>query len=57
MAKKLNLVTSTLWTIIFFFTNYLCSGGFQYYGDYLDEKNKPEKKGKKFTYRDFINIQ
>lgn len=40
-----------------FFTNYLCSGGFQYYGDYLYEKNKPENKGKKFTYRDFINIQ
>ncbi|WP_131368699.1 hypothetical protein [Chryseobacterium luteum] len=35
--------------------DYFISGGFQYYGDYLQEKNKPEHKGKKYTYRDFVD--
>lgn len=38
-----------------FFIDYASAGGFQYYGDYLYEKDKPEKTGKKFTYRDFID--
>lgn len=36
-------------------TDYFISGGFQYYGDYLREKNKPEHKGKKYTYRNFVD--
>lgn len=39
------------------FTNYFIAGGFQYFGDYLYEKNKPENKGKTFTYKDFINAK
>ncbi|WP_306620709.1 hypothetical protein [Chryseobacterium ginsenosidimutans] len=35
--------------------NYFISGGFQYYGDYLQEKNKPEHKGKTYTYRNFVD--
>lgn len=35
--------------------DYFISGGFQYYGDYLREKNKPEHKGKKYTYRNFVD--
>ena len=35
--------------------DYFISGGFQYYGDYLQEKNKPEHKGKKYTYRNFVD--
>jgi len=35
--------------------DYFIAGGFQYYGDYLREKNKPEHKGKKYTYRNFID--
>jgi hypothetical protein len=34
---------------------YFISGGFQKYGDYLQEKNKPEHKGKKYTYRNFVD--
>lgn len=34
--------------------DYFLSGGFQYYGDYLQEKNKPEHNGKKYTYRNFV---
>lgn len=34
---------------------YFIAGGFQYYGDYLREKNKPEHKGKKYSYRNFID--
>lgn len=40
-----------------FFIKYVTAGGFQYYGDYLYEKSKPENSGKKFTYRDFINLE
>ncbi|MDY0931651.1 hypothetical protein [Chryseobacterium sp. CFBP8996] len=29
--------------------------GFQYYGDYLLEKDKPQHKGKKYTYRNFVD--
>ncbi|MFP3591388.1 hypothetical protein [Chryseobacterium sp. SIMBA_038] len=35
--------------------DYFISGGFQYYGDYLREKNKSEHKGKKYTYRNFVD--
>lgn len=35
--------------------DYFIAGGFQYYGDYLREKNKTEHKGKKYTYRNFID--
>lgn len=35
--------------------DYFIAGGFQYYGDYLREKNKPEHKGKKYTYRNFVD--
>lgn len=35
--------------------DYFISGGFQYYGDYLREKNKPEYRGKKYTYRNFVD--
>lgn len=35
--------------------DYFISGGFQYYGDYLQEKNKPQHKGKIYTYRNFVN--
>lgn len=35
--------------------DYFIAGGFQYYGDYLREKSKPEHKGKKYTYRNFID--
>lgn len=35
--------------------DYFISGGFQYYGDYLQEKNKPEHKGKKYTYKNFVD--
>lgn len=38
-----------------FFINFAIAGGFQYYGDYLHEKDKPENTSKKFTYRDFID--
>jgi len=34
---------------------YFISGGFQYYRDYLQEKGKPEHKGKKYFYRNFID--
>lgn len=34
--------------------NYMIAGGFQYYGDYLYEKNKPEHKGQPYTYRNFV---
>lgn len=34
--------------------DYFISGGFQYYGDYLQEKDKPQHKGKKYTYRNFV---
>ncbi|MCJ8153976.1 hypothetical protein MKJ01_09425 [Chryseobacterium sp. SSA4.19] len=36
-------------------SNYFISGGFQYYGDYLQEKNRLEHKGKKYTYRNFVD--
>jgi len=35
--------------------DYFIAGGFQYYGDYLREKNKPEHIGKKYTYRNFVD--
>lgn len=35
--------------------DYFIAGGFQYYGDYLREKDKPEHKGKKYTYRNFVD--
>lgn len=35
--------------------NYYIAGGFQYYGDYLYEKKKPEHQNQKYTYRDFVN--
>lgn len=35
--------------------DYFIAGGFQYYGDYLREKNKPERIGKKYTYRNFVD--
>jgi hypothetical protein len=35
--------------------DYFISGGFQYYGDYLREKNKPEHRGKKYTYKNFVD--
>lgn len=34
---------------------YFISGGFQYYGDYLRERDKPWHKGKKYTYRNFVD--
>ncbi|TCI91340.1 hypothetical protein [Tenacibaculum sp. M341] len=34
--------------------NYRIADGFQYYGDYLFEKNKDIHKNKTFTYKDFI---
>ncbi|WP_326984422.1 hypothetical protein VUJ46_07775 [Chryseobacterium sp. MYb264] len=40
-----------------FFVNYFIAGGFQYFGDYLYEKAKPEHQGKKFSYRDFIDVK
>ncbi len=40
-----------------FLVNYFIAGGFQYFGDYLYEKEKPENKNKKFTYRDFVEKQ
>ncbi|WP_159474697.1 hypothetical protein [Chryseobacterium sp. 18068] len=35
--------------------DYFISGGFQYYGDYLQEKDKPQHKGKKYTYKNFVD--
>lgn len=40
-----------------FLNNYFLTGGFQYYGDYLREKNKPEHQNKKYTYQNFIDEQ
>jgi hypothetical protein len=36
-------------------SEYFITGGFQYYGDYLREKSKPEHKGQKYFYRNFID--
>lgn len=38
-----------------FLIDFFSGGGFQYYGNYLYEKNKPENKDRKFTYGDFIH--
>ena len=35
--------------------NYYIAGGFQYYGDYLYEKKKPEHQNQTYTYHDFVN--
>lgn len=40
-----------------FLTNYFLAGGFQYYGDYIQVKNKPEQRTKKYTYQNFIDEQ
>ncbi|MBC9929501.1 hypothetical protein [Chitinophaga qingshengii] len=32
-------------------------GGFSYYGNYLNEKKKPEHQGKPYSYRNFIDSQ
>ena len=33
---------------------WIMSGGFQYYADYLDEKNKDEHKNQPYSYKDFV---